>query len=118
MTTPTKKSSRVKGPQFLIDTDVTAEKDIIDYMDSLANGYKSTALIELIVVGRVFQKLNRPIFDVISAAAKRGEDVSIDQLIQYINVFAAQPVIHAPVSPAPQRATRDPNKSMIQGMGE
>lgn len=87
-----------KGPQFYLNTDDHAENEIIEWAKNLSRGRKSAAAIEAMITGRALAQTCQPIADLMVAAARRGEVLTLAKLEDYISMFKAHnPEVVAPV---------------------
>lgn len=94
-----------KGPQIYLNDSDPAEKQIFEWSETLGRGRKSLATIEAIIAGRTIAQACQPIADLLVSAARRGENVSLEQLSDYIKLFRQHEKNNQPI---------DTNKNSIE----
>ncbi|CAH6912581.1 hypothetical protein VCHA31O73_360036 [Vibrio chagasii] len=88
-----------KGAQIYLNDQDPAELDIIKWSETLGKGRKSLATIEAIIAGRAIARISQPITDLLVSAARRGEDVTLEQLEDYISMFKSHNVVKPMAAP-------------------
>lgn len=79
----------VKGPQIYLNKQDPAEAEIIKWAEGLGRGRKSLATIDAIIAGRAIARVCQPLADLLLSASRRGEDLTLEQLDDYIKMFRA-----------------------------